>query len=295
MRDRKYALPLVPDSLPSPINSAPYHFHVPHSFYSDIPYPRELRPRPRDVERLRRYWGTTPKFWPVSPFTDCAWPLYLYYCAIKAAGQPIVAFEIIRFLRYVNGRWNIYKKRFSNPDVYEDDFFRYYLKNLSGYAYPRCFNEGPGYMLICHLHALNAKAPFTEKQIESEISSWVSDERPDGTKKAINMASYIKTLDRVFTAWPAKKEVCSFDQFIADPFRWGTKGGAPPVIIDGTKVKSKWAWALYHTFDSNLEYSSDPTRIKEAMYSTGDIAQMALKEEAQKNTGNYNNTNSFLP
>uniref|UniRef100_W8AKC2 Putative RNA-directed RNA polymerase n=1 Tax=Ceratitis capitata TaxID=7213 RepID=W8AKC2_CERCA len=282
----KYTLPMVSTQLPGPINGTPYHVHISDSFYSEITFPRELMSRPLDVEKLRRYWGTTPLWWPVSNNTDCGWPLYLYYKILQDAGQRQIAQEIYYILDRVRAMWNKERRTQaylsgSESDKYEDDFFRHALKQLSSHCYPLIFTKGPAYMLFCHLHALNAKAPFTKDQIIRDIDAWTSDTL-DGKPKHIDMDTFNKTLDQVFSQWGTYplSESHTYEEFANDPLRWGTSGGAPPVVLFGDKVKSKWAWAISHMFRDE-EMKADPNLARAAKQATS-TAKVALKEETQK-------------
>ncbi|UHK03000.1 MAG: RNA-dependent RNA polymerase [Hangzhou totivirus 10] len=259
-----------------------YHIHVADSFFNDYVDPTELRSRPRNVDALRRYWGTVPKWWPCGNKTDCAWPLYLHYLSIKECGQVSVAQELYYCLDKIRSRWRKYVKKnnITDPDKYVEDYYRLFLKALSGHCYPQVFEKGPAYMLLCHLHALNAKAPYTEKQILSDIDSWVSDTL-DGKKKSIHMDTFREVLLETLAAWPKKTEdAMTYEEFANDPFRWGTSGGAPVVEMHGAQVRSKWAWAM----SQKIHPTKGITQVNLAQEAekAQKYAHIALKEEAQK-------------
>lgn len=279
----KYRLPLVRQALPGPINSEPYHIHLPDSFYSALQEPKELRSRPRNVESLRRYWGTTPKWWPVPDETDCAWPLYLYYQALKECGQMNVAQEIYYFLSKVMSSWNRRCRRtgMSEPSLYVEDYIRHMLKQLSAYSFPRIFSDGPAFMLLCHLHALNAKAPYKRETIIAEITDWVSASL-NGRKKEIHMPTFKRVLKETVSKWQKyTHDSLSYEEFANDPFRWGTSGGAPAVNMHGTKLRSKWAWAISQKIDEKKGYM-DGVDLNKRACSAQSMARIALKEESQK-------------
>lgn len=279
-------LPLVSAGLPGPINNETYHIHLADKLATSFPKPSSLRRRPKDVELLRRYWGTVPKWWPVNNTTDCAWPLYLHYKMTIACGHHQIADELVQYLSSVKKLWKQWQREKihspSEANLYEDDFFRHYLKALSGYAYPLIYTNGPGYMLFTHLHALNAKAPYTHEQIVEDIDSWTSS-HTDGKPKKINMAYYRRTLASTMTKWQTYPldECLTFKQFANDPFRWGTSGGAPKVNIFGKEQRSKWAWALKHKVDPQRGYQEKEDLYEIATRNEG-TAKVALKEEAQK-------------
>lgn len=245
-----------------------------------------MRRRPKEVEKLRRYWGTVPAWWPVSNETDCAWPLYMHYRSIIASGQMQVAKVIVHFLQEVAVLWRSHCKRtnFSPlpPELFEDDFFRHYLKQLSAYAYPLIFTIGPAYMLLTHLHALNAKSPYTTEQIVDDINSWASDKQ-DGVPKRICMRTYGRTLDSVFARWSSYpiSECLPFKEYVNDPLRWGTSGGAPKVKMFGKEQRSKWAWSVANKIHPT-DGPQDAVDLAALMSKHGDVAKVALKEETQK-------------
>lgn len=282
-------LPLIKQHLPGPINDRLYHVHLPGSFYSDLKDPTTLRGRPRGVEQLRRFWGRVPKWWPVTNATDSAWPLYLYYQSIKASGQTQIAQEIVFMLKTIKARWNKYLKNkaheYGDGYLYEDDFFRHHLKAVSSFCYPLIFSEGPAYMLMCHLHALNAKAPYTKDQILADMDSWTSSSF-GGKEKGIDMETFKRTVDGIFQQWETKPagQCMTYRQFCDDPMRWGTSGGAPPVKILGRETRNKWAWAFDKMFTKNqtIKTQEEADIAGQAEATSGNTARVALKEETQK-------------
>lgn len=184
-------------------------------------------------------------------------------------------------LNHIRAKWKKHEL-YSQSDLYEDDFFRQYLKQVSAWAYPQIFTKGPCYMLLTHLHALNAKAPFLKEDIEIEIGNWVSSDI-DGAQKQIHYPTYKEVLKTVFSEWRTYPlfECLTFEEYCRDPFRWGTPGGAPPVKFLNEKVKSKWAWALEKVLDKDGNYVQNAAVYAESLKS-GNVAGVALKEEAQK-------------
>lgn len=274
---------MVRQSLPGPINSEEYHIHIPDSVLHGFPDPTKLRSRPRNVDALRRYWGKVPTWWPCPNYTDCAWPLYLHYLSVKYSGQMVVAQELYYILSQIQKRWKKYSttKNIKEPELYIEDYYRHHLKQVSSYCYQQTFEQGPAYMLLVHLHALNAKSPYTKEQIINDITTWVSDEL-DGKKKEINMEVFGRVVRETVSAWPKKtKDSLSFNEYANDPFRWGTSGGAPSVIIHGEKTRSKWAWAISKKIHPEKGYQPNVDLEAEAEEAQS-TAKVALKEESQK-------------
>ncbi|KAE9536201.1 hypothetical protein AGLY_007424 [Aphis glycines] len=137
----------------------------------------------------------------------------------------------------------------SNPRDYVDHYWRYKLKALSGYCFPKVFKVGPAYMLFTHLHSLTAKSPFTKQQIYNDIDSWVGEYKEDGTKKDIDRDCSERVLNRIFTEWnnPEGQGFLDFKGYCNDFMRWGTSDGAAKVEIDGSKYRTKWAWEYHHS------------------------------------------------
>lgn len=262
---------------------------MPHHFTLGLDPPKDLKSRPRDVERLRRYWGTPPRWWPVPNATDSAWPLYLYYRSLFSAGQTQVAAELLKFLRHSAKLWRrSYYYVLPDAAFYADDHFRKLLKDLSAFAYPLIFSHGPAWMLLTHLHALNAKSPYTVEQVQKDVDNWVSNTHIDtGEEKKLDETSTKHAFDEVFSQWPIRplSESMTFKDFCNDPMRWGTSGGAPPVSMYGkNKIKSKWAWGLKQVAkdDETDLLPPEECRVYEAALKCDPVATIALKEEAQK-------------
>lgn len=237
---------------------------------------------PKNLYKLRRFWGEVPVWWPISSDVSSSWPLYLYYLILLDAGQKIVAIELVNFLRSVNSK----QLRIGISIDKIDDFFRCALKKLHDYSYNRIFDEGPAYMLFCHLHSLTGKSPYTEDQILEDITSWTSEykngDKKDGLKQ-INMKYIAKTMDRLVVDWKISEAdgFLSFKQYANDFLRWGTSGGAGASMYLGSKYRTKWAWALSRATNEDGSLKEKYDLYSESL-KEGKVALVALKEEAQK-------------
>lgn len=253
-----------------------------------IEVPATLRERPRNIEKLRRFWKV-PRFWVLPQGVSCSFPLFLHYRFLVKCGQHSLAKEFCYLIGVIKSRWkkyltspmtlDVHKIR---PDLYIDDFFRQNLKNVSGFCFPRIFSHGPAYMLLTHLHALTGKSPYTHSQIHNDIDQWVSDSL-GGVKKNFNADKVAKSLDYIFATWYKGEPhgYLPFREYCNDFYRWGTSGGAKVSFIGNEKYRTKWAWAYSHAFDSYGMIKEKYDLYEESLKIDGP-ATVALKEEAQK-------------
>lgn len=237
----------------------------------------KVRLEPRRVDKLRRYSGRSPAWWPIPHHVTCSWGLYLTFQAYLRMGQRQSSLDLITICRTIAGAADVY------PATYQSDYWRHALKGLSTYCFPRVFSHGPKYMLFVHLHTLTAKAPYTREQILGDIQDWVSP-RLEGVDKAVDGATVERVLDRLFAQWYRGETfgALTFRQFANDFMRWGTSGGAPRVEYAGQRYRSKWAWALRYATDQNTgdllpSYDLYARALKEKK-----ICNVALKEEPAK-------------
>lgn len=176
------------------------------------------------------------------------------------------------------------EEEIQNRTLYEDDFYRGRLKELSSFCFPKVFTEGPAYMLLTHLHALTGKAPYTEEQIIDDITTWVSKDRPDGKPKTLDEGTVKTVLDGVFDTWYRGESEggLNFNDFCNDYLRWGTSGGAKKTTILDENYRTKWA--LAYSLSTNKDGTINKERnIYQAVTATDDnVSKVALKEEAQK-------------
>lgn len=264
-----------------------YDVTLDNNILGELTDPPVLRRRPRNTESLRRFWGRVAAHWPISDSTSSGWPLYLYYKSLISAGQKKVAYTITHYLRMIVHRWKKYSKNHGITTTeqtvdYFDDYVRHYLKQLSSIAFERIFTDGPGWMLLTHLHALTGKAPFTTEQILGDVTTWVAD-KIEGVGKQIDMDTFNRVLGRITTRWYTGEPDghLSFREYCNDFFRWATSGGAPRVEIFGSKYRTKWAWAMKHSTGPDGDLLPEYDLYARAMAET-QTAHVALKEEAQK-------------
>lgn len=237
--------------------------------------PGDLNPRPKSVDSLRRFFGTSPLWWPLNNQISSSWPLYLYYKYLKHIGQYNIARDLYNFLNHITRR----KTFLCLADELRDDYIRKLLKQLHAYCFPKVFSKGPSFMMLCHLHSLTGKAPYNKEGIIHDIENWVSDSI-DGRKKHLDMDVVDKCLKDVFSEWKKPSKKIPFKEYCNDFLRWGTNGGAPRSDIFGSKYRTKWAWA-YSKSTRNGDLWEGRDLYTEALKET-DVCNVALKEESQK-------------
>lgn len=256
----------------------------------DFPNPDKLRKRPKGLEKLVRYGGV-PKNWPVDSSVSCGWPLYLYYIHLKNIGQYNSARDLWTIVGVIKGRWKQFVSHPNTPflykiqqDLFIDDFFRKCLKEISEFCFPKVFSDGPVYMLFTHLHALTGKAPYTHEQIIQDVDGWVGVNHPSGQPKSLSESFFKKRLDIIMQSWYHGEPFghLNFRDFCNDPYRWGTSGGAKATVYLDSKYRTKWAWALAHMTNPDGSLKEGYDLYSDACSEYDDVAEVALKEEAQK-------------
>lgn len=238
----KFRVPVVPDQVYDTYQQE-YSSILTDELYQSIQIdPAKLRPQPKGIEKLRRYGGRVPSFWPIPVSVTCSFPLYVHYKSILSCNQYTSASDLLNICRYIANMVDVYAVEL------QSDAWRQALKAVSAHCFTRVFTMGPAYMLFTHLHFLTAKAPYTRDQVLNDVTSWVSAKIGDEEKK-LDPDVTERVLDRVFTNWYSGESFGSltYEQFANDFMRWGTSGGAPKIEYMKTQYRSKWAWAIYHS------------------------------------------------
>lgn len=163
--------------------------------------------------------------------------------------------------------------------MYVDDLMRELLSSLDEHNFLHMFEKtkvGMTSSLWFGLKNLGGpKTPSAVRVIES-IRDWVS------PKKEMHPFEMTK-LSQWLGEWgmSIKHDHLSFSEFQTDPFRWATAGGAPRVSLkipgyEKFEWRSKWAYAI-----SKL---SETSKIYDCALLEGNVAAVALKEEAKTRT-----------
>lgn len=232
----------------------------------------ELTPRRNvNLEKLTRFRGQVPKNFPLQ-YTSFSFPLYIYIKSIYALGQINVARALLGIIHIISSKLGSSN---THPD-YQDDYVRMHLKTVSSHYFPSVFND-PANMFFVHLHSCGGKSPYTQEQIVEDITSWIS-YKPDFPE-----AAYVsKKLDAFFSLFKIRptNQSLTFAQFCDDPILWATSGGAPPVEINGSKVRNKWAWAFKNKIGKDNRWNDVDLYHVATQYPN--VCQVALKEEPAK-------------
>lgn len=200
-------------------------------------------------------------------------PLFLHAKSLRVLGHHQLA-------KTVNSVILVCSKLAADPRFTgrEDDAIRTYLKRIHDYAFPKIVTEGPGWMFLCHLHALGGRRPWEKEKVRENIMAWVQPK-----KTLTDTFEHRQTLQSIFSNWTPKlnaKPRLSFLDFCQDPTRWGTAGGGPKSTIANNTYRTKWAWAWSHLLRDGQWQDVDI--YAEAKKIHPDVAIVALKEEATK-------------
>lgn len=202
----------------------------------------------------------------------------------------LIELKQINILHTIRGIFALILKTMTNYNIENertDDFIRQKLKSLNSWAL-KYVSTNPGYMFLMHLHSLGGKSPYTDSQIEEDITSWISkvSGKIDDNKDYIN-----RKLDHYFAMWPRKSKshpTLSFYEYCMDIQRWATSGGAQRTEYNGEYYRTKWMWGYVHgRFDQLHDINKNTLeRHGEALYqraiASGNVCNVALKEEASK-------------
>nr|UNZ11834.1 RNA-dependent RNA polymerase [Zyryana toti-like virus] len=164
--------------------------------------------------------------------------------------------------------------------VFIDDIVRQFLSEVDKETFLYCqVNEGMS-QVFTNLHGLSTMGGprgWTKESVDDTIKHWVTGER----RFAYEDNDFVMDkLNRWMDSWCLNESPdgkLTFEQFVTDPMRWATGGGAKKVKIsiagEEVDVRNKWMWSL-----SKLIKGED---IIESARSEGSTAQVALKEEVK--------------
>lgn len=155
-----------------------------------------------------------------------------------------------------------------------DDIIRTFLSKIDDLTFYHSYDSKWLSQLLTPLHGLSTfggPRGWHMDDIKEGIKEWVSGVQEFGTDEARSFRTeyYSKKTSEWSKGLSEKK--LSFEEYITDPMRWATSGGAPPIEISGVKIRSKWAWVLDKLQTGENIYSLAKT--------LGDEAHVALKEE----------------
>ncbi|QLJ83495.1 RNA-dependent RNA polymerase [Fitzroy Crossing toti-like virus 1] len=160
-----------------------------------------------------------------------------------------------------------------------DDVVRQFLSEVDKLTFVICQKNASLSLVYSSLHGLatmGGPRGWTKESVERNLVDWVVGERHMPYE---DMDHLNRKLDVWFDGWVAQSErkCLSFDEFVSDPMRWSTGGGAKSSKMDvgGTEItgRNKWFWALSHLSRGNNIY--------EVAKGEGNDANVALKEEVK--------------
>nr|UUV42307.1 MAG: putative RNA dependent RNA polymerase [Hattula totivirus 1] len=162
---------------------------------------------------------------------------------------------------------------------YLDDIIRQFLSEVDKLTFVLCQQNASNSLVYSSLHGLNTMGGprgWTEESVVANLTDWVVGRREFPYEKDAFLNA---KLDSWISSWCAgvRKTDLTFAEFVSDPMRWATGGGAKKKKMDirGIEIegRNKWFWAL-----SGLQKGDDLYRMSLA---EGNDAQVALKEEAK--------------
>lgn len=147
------------------------------------------------------------------------------------------------------------------------------LKRLTHHADVGKLSHFPAATVLAGLDRCTPPVQWNKDDLIITLTDWVGPDK----RWAEECRPFVeKVIDHVGAAWVAKSNPnpMSLSEFVSDPFRWATSGGAPAVSVDGAVVRSKWAWAIKHLEQGHDLYAESANRRR--------MAIAALKEEPNK-------------
>ncbi|APG76074.1 hypothetical protein 3 [Xingshan nematode virus 6] len=131
--------------------------------------------------------------------------------------------------------------------------------------------------VLLGLERCTPPAAWKKVELERELLQWIS---PDKELFKDQLDWCLDQLDEIFSDWSCRLKTTSrvkehsFTEFCNDPLLWATSGGGPGVQWGGSRLRTKWAWAM-----KCLEDGVDMYKVAKNM---PNVAHVALKEEPAK-------------
>ncbi|ASU43979.1 RdRp [Australian Anopheles totivirus] len=205
-------------------------------------------------------------------------PLLFYYKTLGCVKNTEMTRDLLGgIISYVN---DLTSRAVGNGMFdYIDDVIRQFLAEVDKLTFVLCQQNAGNSLVYSSLHGLSTLGGprgWTEDSVLASLKDWVTGERkfPYENDRFLNAK-----LDSWIDEWSRniKNDDLSFSEFVSDPMRWATGGGAKKkqMNIRGRQVdgRNKWFWAL-----SGLSKGED---LYQVGLDEGNNAQVALKEEAK--------------
>lgn len=230
---------------------------------------------PFALYKLQRWSRSDPGFGNHSTFMK---PLLFYYKVLRSVKNTDITVDLLGgLITYVNHLTKAVVT--ANAFHFLDDIIRQFLAEVDKLTFILCQESAGNSLIYSSLHGLatmGGPRGWTEESVVSSLEDWVCGERsfPYEDNAYLN-----GKLDAWMDQWVdnIKTTDLTFSEFVTDPMRWATGGGAKKksVIINGKEVdgRNKWFWAI-----SGLSKGED---LYSVALGEGNDAQVALKEEVK--------------
>lgn len=135
---------------------------------------------------------------------------------------------------------------------YLDDIIRQILSLIDKMSFKMVHDDSVAlktfYIHVTGLSSMGGPRGWTTAQIHDKVNDWVSGTCRWDTGVTLWCE---KTMDRFAEEWSSKRldSKLSYHEYLTDPMRWATSGGAPATKVSGLgssdeSIRSKWAWIL---------------------------------------------------
>lgn len=225
-----------------------------------------------DVSPFIRYSVSVRKEWPFPQDNTFSMPTQFYYDSLCALGQTNIARTFRGLCTVVSRKCQKYATE------YRSDVARKCFKHIHEWVFPKIFDNNIAYRFIAHLHTLGARAPYTKEKIIQDIDAWVSE------KPYFHHEFKEKCRARFLHHFAPKtsRSDMRFKDFVNDPLRWGTSGGASRSFVFGKQQRTKWSWALSKIIDESTGLVKDDVDLWSEAKRESTTCKVALKEEPHK-------------
>lgn len=132
--------------------------------------------------------------------------------------------------------------------------------------------------ILVGLERVTPPKQWSKDDLIADAKNWVGPNKTWASSRGVRewvegwvekkFAKWQRTMDMI------GRENLSFEEFVQDPTRWATSGGAPRVEWEGDEYRSKWAWAMKNISEGKYLYAQAK--------SMPNIAHAAIKEEPSK-------------
>lgn len=173
---------------------------------------------------------------------------------------------------------------------YYDDIIRVILDEIDSETFSMVHDSGIDlktiFINICGLASMGGPKSWDEQVIIAKIHDWVTGEY----EWDVETTKWVhRHIEKLFGQWSLNKldRKLTYKEYVTDPMRWATSGGAPSVRVKGLvkgnpdedeQIRSKWAWILEHMSTEDKKRVCDIiAELRKAKITAG----VATKDEAK--------------